>query len=145
MGWVVSAMPRPLCPQERDPVPIVQEAGWAPWSVWTGAENLAPTGDLFCSFVLCLYFIRTWFFVLTVLQLVVSAYNTNIHAPSGIRTRIPSKRSAPDLRFRVSSHRDRRDSIHGPFSPQRVAIPTDLSRSWSTVVQFLQFVNPHTA
>ena len=28
----------------NDPVPIVQEAGWAPEPVWTGAENLAPTG-----------------------------------------------------------------------------------------------------
>jgi hypothetical protein len=28
----------------KDPVPIVQEAGWAPGAVWTGAENLAPTG-----------------------------------------------------------------------------------------------------
>ena len=28
----------------KDPVPIVQEAGWAPRPVWTGAENLAPTG-----------------------------------------------------------------------------------------------------
>ena len=27
----------------KDPVPIVQEAGWVPGSVWTGAENLAPT------------------------------------------------------------------------------------------------------
>jgi len=26
------------------PVPIVQEAGWAPEPFWTGAENLAPTG-----------------------------------------------------------------------------------------------------
>jgi hypothetical protein len=26
------------------PVLIVQEAGWAPGPVWTGAENLAPTG-----------------------------------------------------------------------------------------------------
>ena len=25
-----------------DPVPIVQEAGWASGSVWTSAENLAP-------------------------------------------------------------------------------------------------------
>jgi len=29
---------------EKIPVPIVQEAGWAPWPVWIGAENLAPTG-----------------------------------------------------------------------------------------------------
>ena len=28
----------------RDPVPILQEAGWALGPVWTGAENLAPTG-----------------------------------------------------------------------------------------------------
>jgi len=27
-----------------DPVTIVQEAGWATGPVWTGAENLAPTG-----------------------------------------------------------------------------------------------------
>jgi hypothetical protein len=27
----------------KDPVPILQEAGWAPGPVWTGAENLAPT------------------------------------------------------------------------------------------------------
>jgi hypothetical protein len=26
------------------PVAIVQEAGWVPWPVWTGAENLAATG-----------------------------------------------------------------------------------------------------
>ena len=30
----------------KDPVPIVQEAGWAPGPVWTGAENLAPAGIL---------------------------------------------------------------------------------------------------
>jgi len=29
-------------PPWKDPVPIVQEAGWAPGQVWTGAENLAP-------------------------------------------------------------------------------------------------------
>jgi hypothetical protein len=28
----------------KDPVPIVQEAGWASEPVWTGAENLGPTG-----------------------------------------------------------------------------------------------------
>jgi hypothetical protein len=44
MGWMVNATPRPLYPRERDPVPIVQEAGWAPGRVWTDAVNLAPTG-----------------------------------------------------------------------------------------------------
>jgi hypothetical protein len=31
-------------PREREPVPIVREAGWAPGPVWTGAEHFAPTG-----------------------------------------------------------------------------------------------------
>ena len=35
--------PAALYPR-KDPVPIVQEVGWAPGPVWTGAENLAPTG-----------------------------------------------------------------------------------------------------
>ena len=42
--WVVNGTPRPFYPQERDPVPFVQEAGWASGRVWTGEENLAPTG-----------------------------------------------------------------------------------------------------
>jgi hypothetical protein len=37
-------MPWPLSTPGRDPVPIVQEGGWAPGPVWTGVENLAPTG-----------------------------------------------------------------------------------------------------
>ena len=37
-------MPRPHLTPEKDPVPIVQEAGWASGQVWTGAENLAVTG-----------------------------------------------------------------------------------------------------
>ena len=48
MGWVVNATPQPLYPRERDPVPIVQEAGWVPGPVWTGMENLAPD-PLACS------------------------------------------------------------------------------------------------
>ena len=28
----------------KDPVLIVQEAGWAPEQVWIGSENLAPPG-----------------------------------------------------------------------------------------------------
>jgi hypothetical protein len=31
-------------PPGKDPVPIVQEAGWASEPVWIGAENLALTG-----------------------------------------------------------------------------------------------------
>jgi hypothetical protein len=35
--------PAGLYPREH-PVPIGQEAGWAPGPVWTGVENLAPPG-----------------------------------------------------------------------------------------------------
>jgi hypothetical protein len=31
----------------KDMVPIVYESGWAPEPVWTGVENLAPTGIRF--------------------------------------------------------------------------------------------------
>ena len=43
-GCMVSVTPRPLFTSRKDLVPIVQEAGWAPGPVWTGAENFAPTG-----------------------------------------------------------------------------------------------------
>jgi hypothetical protein len=45
---VVNANPRPLYPREREPVPILQEAGWAPRPVWKGAKYLAPHQDFFC-------------------------------------------------------------------------------------------------
>ena len=42
LGW---STPRPgRFTPGKDPVPIVQEAGWASKPVWTGVENLAPTG-----------------------------------------------------------------------------------------------------
>jgi len=40
---VTNAKLPPPYPQERDPVPIAQEAVWAPGPTWTGAENLAFT------------------------------------------------------------------------------------------------------
>ena len=43
MGWVVNAPPRALFTPRKDPVPLVQEAGWAPGPDWKGAENLDPT------------------------------------------------------------------------------------------------------
>jgi len=43
-GWGVSVTPRPLFTPGIHSVPIVQEAVWAPGPVWTGAENLAPSG-----------------------------------------------------------------------------------------------------
>ena len=42
-GWGVSVTPQLLFTPGKDPVPILQEAGWAPGPVWTRAENLAHT------------------------------------------------------------------------------------------------------
>jgi hypothetical protein len=55
-------------PQEREAVPIVQEAGWAPGPVWTVAEKILPflggrcfmdlvglLGYLFVCLVVCLF------------------------------------------------------------------------------------------
>ena len=46
-GWGISVTPRPLFTPGKDPVPIVQEAGWAPGPVWTGVENVAHAGIRF--------------------------------------------------------------------------------------------------
>ena len=43
-GWVVSSTPRPHFTAGKDPVPIVQEAGWAPGPVWKGGKS-RPHGD----------------------------------------------------------------------------------------------------
>jgi hypothetical protein len=44
-GWGVNVAPRPLFTPGRDPVTIVQKAGWAPGPGWTGAANLTPHQD----------------------------------------------------------------------------------------------------
>ena len=41
-GWLTLCLGR--FNPGNNPVPVVQEAGWAPGPIWTGAENLAPTG-----------------------------------------------------------------------------------------------------
>ena len=37
--WVVSSTPRPHFTPGKDPVPILQGAGWAPGPVWTGGKS----------------------------------------------------------------------------------------------------------
>jgi len=39
-----AACPGCTLPLGKDLVPIAQEAGCAPGLIWTGAENLVPTG-----------------------------------------------------------------------------------------------------
>jgi hypothetical protein len=46
--WSASPPGRALPPGEEPPVPIVQEAGWAPEPVWTqrlDEKSFAPAGD----------------------------------------------------------------------------------------------------
>jgi len=38
-GWVVSSTPRSHFTPGKDPVPILQEAGWAPGQVWMGGKS----------------------------------------------------------------------------------------------------------
>ena len=38
-GWVFSSTPRPHFTPGKDPVPILEEAGWAPGPVWTGGKS----------------------------------------------------------------------------------------------------------
>jgi hypothetical protein len=42
-GWVVNATRRPLYPPEKNRYPLCGRL-WAPGPIWTGAENIAPTG-----------------------------------------------------------------------------------------------------
>jgi len=44
-GWVVSSTLRPHFTSGKDPVPILQEAGWVPVPVWTGGKS-RPHRDL---------------------------------------------------------------------------------------------------
>ena len=37
--WVVSSTPRAHFTPSKDPVPILQKAGWAPGPVWTGGKS----------------------------------------------------------------------------------------------------------
>jgi len=43
VGEGSASHPGRALPPGKNPVPIVQEAGWAPRLVWTGVENLSPT------------------------------------------------------------------------------------------------------
>ena len=61
-----NATPRQPYPWERDPLPILWEAEWAAEPVWTGAENLVPTGirspdppalsESFDKYIKCIWF-----------------------------------------------------------------------------------------
>ena len=43
---MVSSTPRPHFTPGKEPVPIVQEAGWAPGPVWTGEKSRPPRDSI---------------------------------------------------------------------------------------------------
>ena len=43
---MVSSTPRPHFTPGKDPVPILQEAGWAPGPVWTGGKSRPHRGSI---------------------------------------------------------------------------------------------------
>jgi len=84
-GWVVSSTHRPHFTPGKDPVPILQEAGWAPGPVWTGGKSrlhrdsipdrpgrsqslyrLSYTADTYICVCVCVCNIREISFVLTI-------------------------------------------------------------------------------
>jgi hypothetical protein len=109
---VVNVMPRLLFPRERTPVPLYRKLGGGlqSRSGHFAGKNLLPIRStkrflfLFSwipPLLLSLYFPRTYFFVVTVLtcslSLLYNIHNTNIQAPSGIRTRHPCKQSTTGI------------------------------------------------
>ena len=115
MWWVVDATSLPLYPQEREKVPTVQEAGWAPGPVWTGAQNL-------CTFSLLVSLCwLSWPVHLSLLTTqhkhTCPRWDSNPHALHSADTGFGS-------------------SITRPTSQQRVAMPTEQSRTaFSTTEQ----------
>ena len=60
--WVVSSTPRPHFTLGKDPIPILQEARWAPRAVWMGGKS-SPQG-IFCSLWLYSMFygsVHSWY------------------------------------------------------------------------------------
>ena len=45
-GWVVSSTPRPYFTPGKDPIPILQEAGWPPRPVWTRGKSRPPRDSI---------------------------------------------------------------------------------------------------
>ena len=84
---------------------------------WVGAENFALTGNFFLSLYVkrtsCFLIVVAFFFLPFVLT-VQHTQQTDVHAPGGIRTRNPSKRSTADPCLRPLGH-----GIRSPNRPVR--------------------------
>jgi hypothetical protein len=135
---VVNAMHQPLYPAESDPVPIVQEAGWAPGSIRMGAKNL-PSTRIFYSFSYSLYFSRTQLFVLIVLGFCLCLYCTTHTTqtsmpPTGLKSPIPATRCTQTLAFDCSTTRISR------FDPQTVHPIASHYTNYTTPPTYLEYI-----
>ena len=95
--------------------------------MWTGTEDLSPTRIFVCS----LYFVCTTSFFLIVLAvpfaLAVQHTTQTIMPPEGFEPAIPASDWLPTLALDHSAA-GIGNSMPGPSSPQRVVVPTELSR-----------------
>ena len=111
--------PAALLPGKRPATHCI--GGWVgPGPVWKDAENLAPTGIRSpdrpaCSESLYRLFFSLYCFVLVLPFALLVQHTQHKHAPGGIQTRNPSKRSAADFCLRPLGHWDRL-SYRGPPS-----------------------------
>ena len=135
-------MPRPLYPRERDPVLTVQTLEKA-WDRSERARKFSPHLDFVLNSFSCSVFVLFPYLFLCLdcpglfLCLHSTTHNTNIHAPSGIRTLNPSKRAATSSRLRPRGHRLRSSSS------QRVAVQTTLEKqtvqNWTATIACLPY------
>ena len=81
---------------------------FCPYSTSHTAQTSILPAEFCFLFCLCTLSVLlfSWLSWLCLLSLLYNTNNTNIHAPGGIRTRNPSKRSAADFRLSPLSHWD---------------------------------------
>ena len=87
----------------KDPVPIVQEAGWAPGPVWTNAENLAPPPE----------------FDTRTVQPVASRYNDCATRPAYLRKKLVNLSFCAQCYWRHSITKGKIDGVYSARARDR--------------------------
>jgi len=123
-GWVISSTPRPHFTTRKDPVPILQEAGWTPEPVWTRGKS-RPLREIF-------FYFNTLFYMASYKQRTKrSSTSCPYHTPH-IRWRSSamqlenSEETCIPYTIHSTRHIPRRAFDPGPSIPYSVAILTEL-------------------